>query len=160
VRSTAGRYRHPGKPCAAAAAALLDEFGLPASALDSLRAIVDAVAAHRVSEAKIVLDFGLGRGLHYYTGAIFEIYDQDDLQLCGGGRYDDLVTALGGRQPVPASGFAYGLERVVLAKSRRPTTDNCERSSGRPADDAHAYALEWPGPCEARLCRRRGCTRS
>ena len=121
----------PADAALAAAAALLDEFGLPANALDPLRAIIDAVAAHRVADAKIVLDFGLGRGLHYYTGAIFEIYDQDGLQLCGGGRYDDLVTALGGRQPVPAVGFAYGLERVVLAS--KPTTDDATtdgRSSG------------------------------
>src|SRR3954454_425517 len=104
------------------AAALLAALELPSAALDELRAILSAVAAHRVPDAQIVLDFGLGRGLHYYTGAIFEIYDQDGLQLCGGGRYDDLVTALGGRQPVPAVGFAYGLERVVLAS--RPTADD------------------------------------
>jgi histidyl-tRNA synthetase len=98
-----------------AAAALLAEFDLPTDALDELRAILAAVAAHRVRDDRIVLDFGLGRGLHYYTGAIFEIYDDAGLQLCGGGRYDDLVTALGGRQPVPAVGFSYGLERVVAA---------------------------------------------
>ena len=134
----------PADAALAAAAALLDEFGLPASALDPLRAIINAVAAHRVADAKIVLDFGLGRGLHYYTGAIFEIYDQDDLQLCGGGRYDDLVTALGGRQPVPAVGFAYGLERVVLAS--KSTTDDGRRTAEVlvvPADDgAYPYALE------------------
>jgi histidyl-tRNA synthetase len=134
----------PADAALSAAAALLDEFGLPASALDPLRAIVDAVAAHRVPDAKIVLDFGLGRGLHYYTGAIFEIYDQDGLQLCGGGRYDDLVTALGGRQPIPAVGFAYGLERVVLASNQ--TTDDRRRTTEVlvvPADDnSYPYALE------------------
>jgi len=134
----------PADTALAAATALLDEFGLPVSALDSLRAIVDAVAAHRVPDEKIVLDFGLGRGLHYYTGAIFEIYDPDGLQLCGGGRYDDLVTALGGRQPVPAVGFAYGLERVVFAS--KPTTDDRPRMTDVlvvPAeDDTYAYALD------------------
>jgi histidyl-tRNA synthetase len=134
----------PADAALAAALALLQEFDLPASALEPLRAIVDAVAAHRVADAKIVLDFGLGRGLHYYTGAIFEIYDQDGLQLCGGGRYDDLVTALGGRQAVPAVGFAYGLERVVLASKpttddRRPTTEVLVVPT---EDDAYAYALE------------------
>jgi histidyl-tRNA synthetase len=97
-----------------------------------------------VPDAKIVLDFGLGRGLHYYTGAIFEIYDQDGLQLCGGGRYDDLVTALGGRQPVPAVGFAYGLERVVFASKQ--TIDDRRRTTEVlvvPADDSsYPYALE------------------
>ena len=35
--------------------------------------------------------------------------------MCGGGRYDDLVRALGGREAVPACGFSFGLERVALA---------------------------------------------
>jgi histidyl-tRNA synthetase len=133
----------PSDTALVAAGALLEEFGLPGSALDPLRAIVDAVAAHRVPDAKIALDFGLGRGLHYYTGAIFEIYDQEGLQLCGGGRYDDLVTALGGRQPVPAVGFAYGLERVVLAG--KPPADDRRAAEVLvvPAeDDVYAYALD------------------
>jgi histidyl-tRNA synthetase len=134
----------PADAALAAAAALLEEFELPASTLDPLRAIIDAIAAHRVPDARIVLDFGLGRGLHYYTGAIFEIYNQDGLQLCGGGRYDDLVTALGGRQPVPAVGFAYGLERVVLAGNqtpddRRPMTEVLVVSAD---DNSYPYALE------------------
>jgi histidyl-tRNA synthetase len=100
----------PADASLSAAAALLDEFDLPASTLDPLRAIIDAVAAHRVPDAKIVLDFGLGRGLHYYTGAIFEIYNQDGLQLCGGGRYDDLIRQMGG-SATPAVGVAMGIER-------------------------------------------------
>src|SRR3979409_978812 len=67
---------------------------------------------------EIEVDLSLARGLHYYTGLVFEIYvDAQDgpLQVCGGGRYDDLVRALGGRDAVPACGFSYGLERVDLA---------------------------------------------
>ena len=40
----------------------------------------------------------------------------------GGGRYDDLVRALGGRESVPACGFSFGLERLALvspAQERR-----------------------------------------
>jgi histidyl-tRNA synthetase len=85
--------------------------------LGELRAIVKVAAAHDLAQERMVLDFGLGRGLHYYTGLIFEIYDSESMQLCGGGRYDDLVTALGGRQAAPAIGFAYGLERVVAASA-------------------------------------------
>ena len=76
--------------------------------------MLDLLAAYNVPDARIVLDFGMGRGLHYYTGLIFEIDGADGLQLCGGGRYDDLVAALGGR-PTPAVGCAYGLERVIAA---------------------------------------------
>ncbi len=69
--------------------------------------------------ASIELSPGMGRGLHYYTGMLFEIYadESGQIQLCGGGRYDDLAQTLGARQPLPASGFTYGLERVVEAAS-------------------------------------------
>ena len=49
---------------------------------------------------------------------MFEIYvDAADgpMQLCGGGRYDDLARALGSRDVVPACGFQIGLERLNLA---------------------------------------------
>lgn len=94
--------------------ALLIEHDLPATLLDELTATLDLLRAYDVPSEQIVLDFGMGRGLHYYTGLIFEIDGADGLQLCGGGRYDDLVAALGGRS-TPAVGCAYGLERVIAA---------------------------------------------
>jgi histidyl-tRNA synthetase len=77
--------------------------------------LIDLLPLHGVDMQRVTLDFGIGRGLHYYTGMMFEIDDLRGLQLCGGGRYDELVGALGGKQSVPAVGFSYGLERVVLA---------------------------------------------
>lgn len=86
-----------------------------------LRAIGDLLAARLPAGTSMVVDGGLGRGLHYYTGLVFEILAPDGVQLCGGGRYDDLISALGGRSPVPATGFAYGLERVAqVARSSEP----------------------------------------
>jgi histidyl-tRNA synthetase len=66
-----------------------------------------------------VLDPRLVRGLDYYTGTIFEIKAKiGDLgaqnTIAGGGRYDLLVSSLGGPE-VPAIGFALGVERVLLA---------------------------------------------
>ena len=58
----------------------------------------------------------LVRGLDYYTRTVFEVEPQDkggQSTLGGGGRYDDLIEALGGR-PAPAVGFATGLERIIL----------------------------------------------
>jgi histidyl-tRNA synthetase len=57
----------------------------------------------------------LVRGLDYYTKTAFEVVSKQlgaQNALCGGGRYDTLVAELGGK-PVPAVGFAVGLERVV-----------------------------------------------
>ncbi|NDC82944.1 histidine--tRNA ligase [bacterium] len=58
----------------------------------------------------------LVRGLDYYTRTTFEIgSDQLGAQnaLCGGGRYDGLVSQLGG-PATPAVGFAFGIERAVM----------------------------------------------
>ena len=55
------------------------------------------------------------RGLEYYTGIIFDINYQNKSELIhlgGGGRYDELVQILGGREMVPALGFAYSLENI------------------------------------------------
>ncbi len=57
----------------------------------------------------ITVDFGVVRGLAYYTGFVFEAFDRKgDLRaLAGGGRYNDLVKKLGGPD-LPAVGFAIG----------------------------------------------------
>lgn len=58
----------------------------------------------------------LVRGLDYYTKTVFEwMTDALGAQgtVCGGGRYDGLVPMLGGK-PTPASGFAMGIERLLL----------------------------------------------
>jgi len=54
------------------------------------------------------------RGLAYYTGPVFEFYDRSGREraVCGGGRYDDLLSKLG-RTQEPAVGF--GMGDVVLA---------------------------------------------
>ena len=64
------------------------------------------------------LEAGMVRGLDYYTRTAFEFYrrgaEGQQQALGGGGRYDGLVEALGGR-PTPGIGFALGIDRVVLA---------------------------------------------
>ena len=58
----------------------------------------------------------LVRGFDYYTRTVFEITSQalgSQSAVCGGGRYDGLVSALGG-PPTPAVGFGLGLERFLM----------------------------------------------
>jgi histidyl-tRNA synthetase len=64
------------------------------------------------------LDLGVVRGLAYYTGTVFELFDaRGELRaICGGGRYDHLLAALGGVD-LPALGF--GMGDVVLAELLR-----------------------------------------
>ncbi len=64
------------------------------------------------------LDLTIVRGLAYYTGTVFELFDaKGELRaICGGGRYDNLLQALGGVD-LPALGF--GMGDVVLAELLR-----------------------------------------
>jgi histidyl-tRNA synthetase len=61
------------------------------------------------------VDFSIVRGLAYYTGTVFELFDaKGELRaICGGGRYDNLLKALGGVD-LPALGF--GMGDVVLGE--------------------------------------------
>jgi len=106
--------------------ALLEGQGLSAAPLDDVAAALDLLAAYGPpgADAHWEIDFSLARGLRYYTGLVFEVYvesAESPLQVCGGGRYDDLIRALGGRESVPACGFSYGLERVSLALASAET---------------------------------------
>jgi len=58
---------------------------------------------------------GITRGLDFYTGTVFKIDSPllgAEKQICGGGRYDKLVAEFGGPE-MPATGFAFGLERLI-----------------------------------------------
>ena len=63
---------------------------------------------------RVIFDLGLTRGLRYYTGAVFDVYDPAFGEpLGGGGRYDDLLGRFG--RPLPAVGFAIGVDRLHAA---------------------------------------------
>ncbi|HWZ58246.1 MAG TPA: histidine--tRNA ligase [Gemmatimonadaceae bacterium] len=70
------------------------------------------------AEKWLTLDLSIVRGLAYYTGIVFEIFDRKgELRaVCGGGRYDGLLAAIGGTD-LPALGF--GMGDVVLAELLR-----------------------------------------
>lgn len=77
-------------------------------ALDEIRAVFAGLRAAGVKSA--VFDATLMRGLDYYTGTVFEAFDQhpdNNRSLFGGGRYDGLV-GLFGAEPISAVGFAPG----------------------------------------------------
>ena len=66
------------------------------------------------------IDHRMVRGLDYYTRTVFEVQPVDgggQSTICGGGRYDGLITELGGRE-TPGIGFATGLERLTLNLKR------------------------------------------
>lgn len=64
------------------------------------------------------INYGLVRGLDYYTDLVFEfVSDLDELKgqstFCGGGRYNNLIAELGGMN-AQGVGFAFGLERLLI----------------------------------------------
>ncbi len=64
--------------------------------------------------ARAIFDLGLVRSIGYYTGAVFEVYDPTlGAPIGGGGRYDELLGRFG--RPLPAVGFALGVDRLHIA---------------------------------------------
>ncbi|MEK7403101.1 MAG: histidine--tRNA ligase [Gemmatimonadota bacterium] len=73
----------------------------------------------------IQIDLTIVRGLAYYTGIVFELFDaQGEFRaICGGGRYDTLLASLGGAD-APALGFGMGdvvLGELLKARGKMPT---------------------------------------
>src|SRR5438876_1103505 len=88
---------------------------------EPLRQAVGALQAMGLGDF-VAVDLTIVRGLAYYTGIVFELFDTGKSlrAVCGGGRYDGLLKALGGVD-LPALGF--GMGDVVLGellKERRP----------------------------------------
>lgn len=78
------------------------------SAVANLEELFKILAYYGLSDF-VVFDIGIVRGLAYYTGVVFEVFDikKNMRAIAGGGRYDKLVELYGGT-PTPAVGFAAG----------------------------------------------------
>jgi ATP phosphoribosyltransferase regulatory subunit len=90
------------------------------AALENLADIRRLLAGYGI-ERYVTFDLGLIRDFDYYTGMVFEGYTPGlGFPLCGGGRYDNMVAAFG--VDCPATGFAMGIERILLAMERQGIT--------------------------------------
>ncbi|NNM03259.1 MAG: histidine--tRNA ligase, partial [Nitrosopumilus sp.] len=80
---------------------------------DELKQLFDSLENRGVSNVRI--NFGIVRGLDYYSGTVFEVFDKNSTlgALAGGGRYDTLTKAFG-REDIGATGVAGGVERIIL----------------------------------------------
>ncbi len=81
---------------------------------DYLEDLLNRLEAYGFDNSTV--DFGVARGLDYYTGMVFEI-DAPSLgaekQICGGGAYK--LADLFGGQEVNSTGYAFGFDRIILA---------------------------------------------
>jgi histidyl-tRNA synthetase len=123
--------KNPAMQALVAGAPLLTDYLDDASRVhfDGLKARLDAAGVPYVLNPRLV------RGLDYYSRTVFE-WTTDALgsqnAVCSGGRYDGLVTQLGG-EPTPAIGWALGVERIVLLMQEL----GCEA----PAEPPHVYVV-------------------
>jgi histidyl-tRNA synthetase len=92
----------------------LHKYALDLDTLDHLRELLAYLAASGIPPEAVMLDFGFGRTLHYYSGLIFELRHQGQI-LCGGGRYDSLVRSVSEAvtEDFPMVGFSYTLEAIT-----------------------------------------------
>lgn len=109
--------RNPDERALLAGAPRLSDFLDDASRAHhaAVKACLDGAGVSYVEDPFLV------RGLDYYTRTAFEIESPvlgAQGTLAGGGRYDLLATDVGSKQPVPAVGFAAGMERLFLALGR------------------------------------------
>ena len=94
-------------------AAKVDDEALTAD----LRYVI--AASEKVANGRYGIAYApsLVRGQGYYTGMVFEAYaPQIGFNICGGGRYDHMMEAFG--DPEPATGFALGIDRIILSLRR------------------------------------------
>ena len=94
-----------------------------------------------------IVDSGIVRGLDYYTKTAFEfVTNRLGAQgtVCGGGRYDNLVSMLGGPE-TPAVGFGLGIERLLLLMEEEgieiPNADKCDLFIAAMGENAKFKAL-------------------
>lgn len=95
---------------------------------DKILLLFDSLKNRNVENVRV--NFGIVRGLDYYSGIVFEAFDNNsDLgALVGGGRYDTLTNAFG-RSDIGATGVAGGVERIVhsLGKQNIKIQSNNDR---------------------------------
>ena len=72
-------------------------------ALKELTTLFEAIESYGISDW-VEFDGSIVRGLAYYTGSVFEVNDRKGKfrAICGGGRYDKLLSTLGGKGPLPS----------------------------------------------------------
>ena len=88
---------------------------------NELKSLIDSLENRGISNVRI--NFGIVRGLDYYSGMVFEVFDKNSTlgALAGGGRYDTLTKAFG-REDLGATGVAGGVERILLTMKEQGIT--------------------------------------
>ena len=119
------------------------DYGLDEKCFYLLEQVATSAEDEGVDRSSITINYGLARGVAYYTGMVFDVLpgvntpiSNSENTLGGGGRYDGLTRALGLEADVPALGFAYNFDAVVAsAPSDSQTVKSTSTVLVRPAND-------------------------
>jgi len=117
--------------------------GEDSDALKELRHLFSLAEHYGISDW-LVFDASIVRGLAYYTGVVFEGFDRGASlrAICGGGRYDRLLSSFGGSD-IPACGFGFGDVVIVeLLKDKGLLPDLKQKVD----DYVFAFDAELRGP--------------
>lgn len=129
---------------------------LESDAVKEVQQLFTILAESKITNAKF--DITLMRGLDYYTGMVFEVYDNspdNNRAMFGGGRYDGLVTLFGG-EPTPVVGMGMGgttMEEFLIGHKLLPdimsTTDvfmivlgDVQKQAEKIADDLRSEGVK------------------
>lgn len=97
----------------------LEKLGVSEEILASLKLIINTANSFKVDGFDVVFESTIIRGQGYYTGTVFEVYDEEfGRALGGGGRYDRMIEKFAG-QAIPAVGCSIGLYSVVMLMVER-----------------------------------------
>lgn len=128
---------------------------------DRLTEVFDLLSDRGVNNVE--MNLGIVRGLDYYSGMVFEVFDSNGAggdgdgaplgALAGGGRYDALTSAFG-RDDLGAAGVAGGVERIVLAMQRRGILDGRGTTRSGGSASAPAVAVLYAAPESGRTAAR------
>lgn len=98
---------------------ILKNYQISQEIINSLKLIIETASKFKFDGIKIVYDVSIIRGQGYYTGTVFEVFDDDfGRAIGGGGRYDKMIEKFLGT-PVPAVGCSIGLYVVVMLMNER-----------------------------------------
>ena len=93
---------------------MLGELGISEEVISNLKLIIESVSACISDNFRLIYDSTIIRGQGYYTGTIYEVYDNEFGRAIGaGGRYDKMVEKFTDNS-TPAVGFSIGFYSTVM----------------------------------------------
>ena len=129
--------------------ATLDEFsallGEDCEGVQEVRQLLALLAdGYGIAPGWVQFSCSVVRGLAYYTGIVFEGFDKKGQlrAICGGGRYDNLLSSMGSAQSVPAVGFGFGDAVITELLQSLDLLPQLEGAKAAPSVDVVVYAMD------------------